>query len=267
MTRSARGESLGRSTFAPHPESHAPSWHRPAPARLLTDPGMPRRRLRPRSRLTPCPSTPCRRRSGAAVGRAAASPTRASASSRPRSRSSASSGYDGATMRGIAARAGVDSALVHHYFGTKADLFARGRSARRCGRISTSRLCSTGRGTSSASASCATCSRRGSSPRRRKRGVVLLRAGIGNRLTTPLLAGFLSASSSAASPRARHAGCRAARASLVASQIAGHADRPLRAAAARAGRGIRRRPRRAGRADRAALPVRSNRRSGGREPT
>ena len=33
-------------------------------------------------------------------------------------------GYDGATMRGIAARAGVDAALVHHYFGTKADLFA-----------------------------------------------------------------------------------------------------------------------------------------------
>src|SRR3954471_16920841 len=32
-------------------------------------------------------------------------------------------GYDGATMRGIASRAGVDSALVHHYFGTKADLF------------------------------------------------------------------------------------------------------------------------------------------------
>ena len=33
-------------------------------------------------------------------------------------------GYDGATMRGIAARAGVDAALLHHYFGTKADLFA-----------------------------------------------------------------------------------------------------------------------------------------------
>ena len=33
-------------------------------------------------------------------------------------------GYDGATIRGIAARAEVDSALVHHYFGTKADLFA-----------------------------------------------------------------------------------------------------------------------------------------------
>jgi AcrR family transcriptional regulator len=32
-------------------------------------------------------------------------------------------GYDGATMRGIARAAGVDPALVHHYFGTKEDLF------------------------------------------------------------------------------------------------------------------------------------------------
>ncbi|MDH6182272.1 AcrR family transcriptional regulator [Microbacteriaceae bacterium SG_E_30_P1] len=32
-------------------------------------------------------------------------------------------GYDGATMRGIAGRARVDASLVHHYFGTKADLF------------------------------------------------------------------------------------------------------------------------------------------------
>src|SRR5262249_47975940 len=33
-------------------------------------------------------------------------------------------GYDSATIRGIAGRAGVDPALVHHYFGSKADLFA-----------------------------------------------------------------------------------------------------------------------------------------------
>jgi AcrR family transcriptional regulator len=33
-------------------------------------------------------------------------------------------GYDGATIRGIAGRAGVDPALVHHYFGTKEQLFA-----------------------------------------------------------------------------------------------------------------------------------------------
>jgi AcrR family transcriptional regulator len=33
------------------------------------------------------------------------------------------SGYDGATIRGIAGRAGVDPALVHHYFRTKEELF------------------------------------------------------------------------------------------------------------------------------------------------
>jgi len=35
----------------------------------------------------------------------------------------AASGYDGVTVRAIAAAAGVDSALVHHYFGTKQALF------------------------------------------------------------------------------------------------------------------------------------------------
>ncbi|MEU1279305.1 TetR family transcriptional regulator [Streptomyces sp. NPDC005805] len=33
-------------------------------------------------------------------------------------------GYDKATMRGIARAAGVDAALVHHYFGTKDEVFA-----------------------------------------------------------------------------------------------------------------------------------------------
>ena len=33
-------------------------------------------------------------------------------------------GYDAATTRGIATRAAVDPALLHHHFGTKADLFA-----------------------------------------------------------------------------------------------------------------------------------------------
>jgi AcrR family transcriptional regulator len=32
-------------------------------------------------------------------------------------------GFDGATVRGIARAAGVDPALVHHYFGTKEQLF------------------------------------------------------------------------------------------------------------------------------------------------
>ena len=33
-------------------------------------------------------------------------------------------GYHPATIRGIAAGAGVDPALIHHYFGSKDDLFA-----------------------------------------------------------------------------------------------------------------------------------------------
>jgi DNA-binding transcriptional regulator YbjK len=37
----------------------------------------------------------------------------------------AESGYDRATIRQIAARAGVDPALVHHYFGTKDQLFSQ----------------------------------------------------------------------------------------------------------------------------------------------
>src|SRR3954463_9475109 len=32
-------------------------------------------------------------------------------------------GFAGTTIRGVASSAGVDAALVHHYFGTKDDLF------------------------------------------------------------------------------------------------------------------------------------------------
>jgi AcrR family transcriptional regulator len=35
----------------------------------------------------------------------------------------AENGYDGTTIRAIAAKAGVDPALVHHFFGAKAELF------------------------------------------------------------------------------------------------------------------------------------------------
>lgn len=39
-------------------------------------------------------------------------------------RNFSANGFDRATIRGIAADAGVDPALVHHYFGTKNDLFS-----------------------------------------------------------------------------------------------------------------------------------------------
>lgn len=41
----------------------------------------------------------------------------------------AEKGYDQASIRAIAAQAGVDPALVHHYFGTKEKLFLAGMNA------------------------------------------------------------------------------------------------------------------------------------------
>lgn len=40
----------------------------------------------------------------------------------------AEKGYDGASLRGIARAAGVDPALIHHYFGGKADVFGQALS-------------------------------------------------------------------------------------------------------------------------------------------
>jgi AcrR family transcriptional regulator len=55
--------------------------------------------------------------------RAGDSGTRAAIAESAR-RQFAEHGYDGATIRGIAAGAGVDPALVHHFYGSKEQLFA-----------------------------------------------------------------------------------------------------------------------------------------------
>lgn len=100
-------------------------------------------------------------------------------------------GYEGATIRSIAARAGVDSALVHHYFGTKADLFAEAAGVPLRPDLAVPVILS--------------------GPREevgeriirfvlesfereevRRRGVMLLRTAIGGKLGTSLLAGFLT---------------------------------------------------------------------------
>lgn len=135
----------------------------------------------------------------------------------------AATGYDGATMRAIAARAGVDAALVHHYFGTKADLFAtvidvpmrpdmdipgilagpRDQLGERLVRYILDLW---------------------DRPDVRRRGLVVLRTAIGNKAATPLLAGFLSrellgklaAATDAADPAEGEF-----RAALVGTQIAG----------------------------------------------
>jgi len=64
--------------------------------------------------------TPSTRR----VGRPAGSPPNREAILAAAREQFTERGYDGATIRGIAAAAGVDPALVHHYFGPKEDLFA-----------------------------------------------------------------------------------------------------------------------------------------------
>lgn len=129
-------------------------------------------------------------------------------------------GYDGATMRAIAARAGVDSALLHHYFGTKSDLFtatvgAPLRPDQELDRILAGPL--EGAGERIVRFLLTTLD----DPEVRKRAVTLVRAGIGNRMATPLFAGFLRSEVLGRLRRALDAEDVELRASLVGSQVAG----------------------------------------------
>lgn len=129
-------------------------------------------------------------------------------------------GYDGATMRGIAGRAGVDSALVHHYFGTKADLFGEIVGAPMRPDLAIPQILAGSRdevGERIVRYLLETWE----DPDVRRRGVALLRTTVGNKLTTPLLAGFLSRELIARIVRALDVHDAELRASLVASQVAG----------------------------------------------
>ena len=100
-------------------------------------------------------------------------------------------GYDGATMRGIAGRAGVDSALVHHYFGTKADLFGETVGVPMRPDLALPEILA-GPRDEVGERIVRYLLEAWEDPDVRRRGVALLRTTIGNKLTTPLLAGFLS---------------------------------------------------------------------------
>jgi AcrR family transcriptional regulator len=130
------------------------------------------------------------------------------------------SGYDGATMRGIAARAGVDSALLHHYFGTKADLFTEVIGAPMRPDIDMPAILE-GPPDLLGERLVRYVLEAWERPETRKRGVVLLRAGIGNRLATPLLSEFLQRELFSRIAARVDAPDAALRASLVASQVAG----------------------------------------------
>ena len=129
-------------------------------------------------------------------------------------------GYDAATIRGIAGRAGVDSALVHHYFGTKADLFAEAVGAPMRPDVDIPALLAGPRDQLGASI-VRYVLEAWEKPEVRKRGVVLMRHGLGNRLSTPLLAGFLSRELLGRIATQIDAPDPELRASLVGSQVAG----------------------------------------------
>ena len=129
-------------------------------------------------------------------------------------------GYDGATTRAIAARAGVDPALLHHHFGTKGDLFAASIDAPLRPDIAVPEILS-GPRELTGERIVAYILGVWESPTVRPRALVMLRTGLGNKHAAPLLAGFLRRElldKVAASLDVPDAGLRA---DLVASQVAG----------------------------------------------
>ena len=129
-------------------------------------------------------------------------------------------GYEAATIRLIAARAGVDSALVHHYFGTKADLFAEAIGIPLRPDIDVPGILA-GPRDEIGERLIRYVLQAFEQPDIRRRGVMLLRTAIGSKLTTPLLAGFLSRELLSRVAKSLDVDDAELRASLVASQIAG----------------------------------------------
>lgn len=129
-------------------------------------------------------------------------------------------GYEATTTRGIAARAGVDPALLHHHFGTKADLFAESIGAPMRPDLAVPEIL-TGPREETGERIIAYLLSRWEQPSVRSRGLVLVRTGISSRHAAPLLAGFLRRElldKVAATLDVPDAGLRA---DLVASQVAG----------------------------------------------
>lgn len=129
-------------------------------------------------------------------------------------------GYEGATVRAIAARAGVDSALVHHYFGTKADLLAAAVDAPMRPDVDVPTLLDGPRG-EIGERIVRYVLEAWDRPDVRRRGVALMRTALGNPLTTPLLSAFLSRELLARIAARIDVPDGQLRASLAASQIAG----------------------------------------------
>lgn len=129
-------------------------------------------------------------------------------------------GYDASTTRAIATRAGVDPALLHHHFGTKADLFAATIGAPLRPDLAVPEIL-TGPRERTGERLVAYVLGMWESPTIGPRALVMLRTSLSSKRATPLLAGFLRRElldKVAAGLGATDAGLRA---DLAASQIAG----------------------------------------------
>lgn len=129
-------------------------------------------------------------------------------------------GYDATTTRAIAGRAGVDPALLHHHFGTKADLFAASLGAPLRPDLAVPQIL-TGPREETGERLVAYVLGMWDSPTVGPRALVMLRTSLASTRATPLLAGFLRRElldKVAAGLDAPDAGLRA---DLAASQIAG----------------------------------------------
>jgi AcrR family transcriptional regulator len=103
----------------------------------------------------------------------------------------AEQGYDGASMRSVARRAGVDAALVHHYFDSKAALFSEviGTPLRIDQQIEQALQ---GPRDQIGERLARWILTAWDEPTTAKRGSLILRSAIGNKLATPIIRQFIS---------------------------------------------------------------------------
>ncbi|WP_295010407.1 TetR family transcriptional regulator [uncultured Microbacterium sp.] len=129
-------------------------------------------------------------------------------------------GYDSATIRAIAARAGVDPALVHHYFGTKADLFAEVIGIPLRPDVEVPRILE-GPRDGVGERLLRYVLQAFEQPDVRRRGVTMIRVAVGSKLMAQPLVGFLSRELLGRIAGALDVPDASLRANLVASQMAG----------------------------------------------
>lgn len=129
-------------------------------------------------------------------------------------------GYDGATVRAIAARAGVDPSLVHHYFGTKSDLFGAVVDTPVRPDLAVKKLLQ-GPRDSLGEGIARYVLETWDDQAVQKRGVGMLRSALASKTAAPLLVGFLSRELLGRIARELGTADAELRAGLAASQVAG----------------------------------------------